>query len=387
MIFQRLFVKLSHGWEGKRCPTLDPPPYGAPGTFPVTHRFSTIPTLSRALVDTNVLLGAALIEDGIARRAVRSVQSLGHAVYCDEISYGEAVRRLERARRHLGLPYDPVVVFEHLVYRLGILFVPPGDPIIPTSIHRHDRHIPRAAGQFATWVMTDDIELQIALTAAGFEARNSFEVLQAAAENGSSPATAPPLPARIGPAAPKAAKGWVMAWVTPGPWASGHPSGHRTVVDLPGFGHVYYDTDTAAWKAEVPFASQTLSAPFPLQPDIPVAVGIGFDGSRVPGKLFVASGAPSSPPNYVSANTQAHVPYCTIADAAIGHTLANDSHWNGQVRRLSAGDRFVSKKLWKHLVSVEDIAPHPELDVLDKTLVVIGNLSEWGQVAARRAEL
>jgi hypothetical protein len=337
--------------------------------------------------DTNVLLSTTLIEDGIARRAVRSVQSLGHAVYCDEISYGEAIRRLERAHHRLGLTYDPTVVFENLVYRLGILFVPPGDPIIPTGIHRHDRHIPRAAGQFATWVMTDDVELQMALTAAGFEARNSFEVLQAATQSGASPATAPPLPARIARAAPKAAKGWVMAWVTPGLWASRRPSGQRTVVDLPGFGQVYYDTATAAWKAEFAFASQTLSVPFPLQPDIPVAVGIGFDGSRVPGKLFVAAGAPSSPPKYVSADTQAQVPYCTIAGATIGHTLVNDCHWNGYVRRLSAGDRFVSKKLWKRLVSIEDITPHPELDVLDRTLVAIGNLSAGGQVAARTAEL
>lgn len=350
----------------------------------MAHGFSTLP-LARVLIDTNVLLGTVFIEDGIARRAVRSVQSLGHIVYCDEISYGEAIHRLDQARRRLALTYDPIALFERLVCQLGILFVPPADPIIPTGIHRHDRHIPRAAGEFATWVMTDDVELQLALTAAGFEAKNSFEVLEAARQRGAPPATEPSLPARTPAAPPGPVKGWVMAWVTPGPWAGGPPSGHRTVVDIPGFGRVSYNTNTTAWEAEFRFAAQILSAPSQLQPDVPVAVGIGFDGSRVPGKLFVAAGAPGSPPVYAPADTQAHVPYCTIADATIGHTLANDCHWNGYIRRLSMGDRFVSRMLWKRLVSVQDITPHPQLDVLNKALVAIGNLS--GRCAARTAEL
>jgi hypothetical protein len=221
----------------------------------VAHGFSTLP-LARVLIDTNVLLGTVFIEDGIARRAVRSVQSLGHIVYCDEISYGEAIHRLDQARRRLALTYDPIALFERLVCQLGILFVPPADPIIPTGIHRHDRHIPRAAGEFATWVMTDDVELQLALTAAGFEAKNSFEVLEAARQRGAPPATEPSLPARTPAAPPGPVKGWVMAWVTPGPWAGGPPSGHRTVVDIPGFGRVSYNTNTTAWEAEFRFAAQ-----------------------------------------------------------------------------------------------------------------------------------
>jgi hypothetical protein len=36
---------------------------------------------------------------------------------------------------------------------------------------------------------------------------------------------------------------------------------------------------------------------------------------------------------------------------------------------------------------MQDIVPHPQLDILDKALLAIGRLSGFGIVAARMAEL
>jgi hypothetical protein len=309
----------------------------------MSHRFSDIPAFNRVLIDTNVLLSAVLIEDSVARRAVDALRSLGHSVICEEMSHLEAARRLEQAHRRLRLPYDPNAVFDHLIQHLGALFLPPGDPAIPTGIRKHDRHIPRAAADFGTWVMTDDVELQIALTTAGFEARNSYETMLAAATAGVASAGSAPLPPRIPANAPGPARGWVMAWVTPGGWAGGVPSGYHTVIDIPNFARIFYDTSAARWRAEFRFAAKTLDAPIVLHPDVPVAVSIGFDGLRVPGKLCVAAGSPSGSRVYERNNTLSNIPVYGLQGASLGHTVANDSYWDGNIRRLSTGDRFISR--------------------------------------------
>jgi len=355
----------------------------------MAHRFSTIPENHRVLIDTNVLLNAVFIEDGIARRAIEAVRALGHTVYCDEISHFEATRRLAQARNRLRLAYDPNAAFAALSPQIGIIFLAPGDPAIPTGIHRHDRHIARAAMGYATWVMTDDLDLQIALTEAGFEARNSFEVLQAAFEAGAAIARNPPLPGRVPRPQPGPAKGWFLAWVTPGGWAGGLPSGNHTVVDIPAFARLLYDTEASVWRAEMHQSGPILSVAATVQPDKPEAIGFGFDNSRVPTRFFIGAGSPGGERRYERIRSLVNgVPPFTLGGAALGHSLSNVDHWNGYIRRISSGNRFISKSLWTRLTSVQDLAPHPQLDVLDAALVVVGNLiSSLGTVAARAREL
>ena len=343
-----------------------------------------LPQNKRVLIDANVLLNASFVEDCIARQALDGLKANSYSLLCDEITYAEAIATLDGLRNRLV--YDPRPIFETALRSLGVMFVPPGDPNTPSPTRRHDRHIPRAASDHSTWIITDDLELYLDLRSAGYEVRNSFEL-----QFDFPTVSKVHAPARI-KALSYSRKSWTMLWLTPGGWAQGppHPSKY-TACHLPPFVWLHYDALTKEWVAKFEFCKLTIHTPFALTADVPVAVAVVLDASRTPGKLVLCVGSPAGGRQYRSTIFSGIMPprpnAFTLGHLSDSHENENSWHWNGSIRTLQTGDRFISSRMWKLLCSTQDMMLHPQLDILTPALLVLNNLVHRQVTAARMSEL
>ena len=131
----------------------------------------------RALIDSNVLLQAAFVADGLALRAVRAAAELGYSICIDEQSWSDAIRVLTSKASTLGLAYDPVAVIDGFAKRSAVLFLPPSPPRTIKGVNPADRHLASAALDHGAWVLTEDAPLVVELSRIGVEARFSWDVL------------------------------------------------------------------------------------------------------------------------------------------------------------------------------------------------------------------
>jgi len=342
------------------------------------------------LLDANVLLNAAFVEDCIASVALLRLHEAGYSLLVEEVTFAEANRTVHRMGGDLGIHYDPGRILASYVRHAGIVFVPPGTVTAQTLIRKHDSHIPRAASGFDCWVLTDDTELYLRLGEAGYDVRSSFEAYMAlVGENG-----AQPLPPRIQPLG-DSGMGYVIAWITPSGWWNCATGKKFTAFERASMAWVYFDDARHFWIAECNFAHCEVTIPYKFKSDRPLAVLLTFDQTVTPPKIGFGVGGPEVGSTYetaFSATTGLLVSSLFVKDEfSIGHAGARDGgaghQLNGYMRSFCTGNRFLSRRLWKLLCSAEGLTPHPQLDILEPALVVIERLRGQSVQTARMAEL
>ncbi len=134
----------------------------------------------RALPDTNVFLDAAFVADGLARKAIAALNSLGTLIILSDGVEREATGRLEHLRYQIGLSFDPVALFTRYLETIPLERVPPADPSLGCGVNRSDQHVVAAARQFDTWIMTGDAPLIMEAQKLGLKARFPWDVIMEA---------------------------------------------------------------------------------------------------------------------------------------------------------------------------------------------------------------
>lgn len=136
----------------------------------------------RALPDTNVFLDAAFVADGLARKAIASLTSLGTTIILSDSVESEAVTKLQQLKGRLDLHFDPVEIFKNYLATIPLLRVPPADPSLGRGVNRSDQHVVAAARQHGTWILTGDVPLIIEAQKAGVFGRLPWDVCLELAE-------------------------------------------------------------------------------------------------------------------------------------------------------------------------------------------------------------
>ena len=134
---------------------------------------------NRALLDTMMLLNAAFIQDGIARKAIHALTEMGFSACCDDTSWSAAIRILGSRRIALDLTYDPIPIFVDYARGSNIVHLPPSPIDQVASVNPADQHLANAARDRIAWVLTEDAPLIKQLMAANIEVRNTWDVLYA----------------------------------------------------------------------------------------------------------------------------------------------------------------------------------------------------------------
>src|SRR5258708_40040280 len=98
------------------------------------HPLTPLPT--RVIADSNVLLDATFVRNGLARRAMDVLGQLGQTIIVDEMIEREALVILDRLQRDLCLTFNPKEFFDDNIRRLRALHVPPADPNLGMGVNR-----------------------------------------------------------------------------------------------------------------------------------------------------------------------------------------------------------------------------------------------------------
>ncbi len=133
------------------------------------HELERLPR--RVLIDTNVLLNASFLREGLARRSLGLLKDAGYMVLVEEQSWQDAKRVLRGLATTSPLAFDPVDHLEAFLKEVGIISVPQSPTVHVPGVNRSDRHLARAAKDRDAWVLTDDAPLVAELTKTSIEAR------------------------------------------------------------------------------------------------------------------------------------------------------------------------------------------------------------------------
>jgi hypothetical protein len=149
----------------------------------VYHSLADLP--QRVVPDCNVLLDAAFVVDGSARKSIDALATLGQSLLIEEMIQREAVRILSDLGTSLGLTFDPLSHFNSFLSSKPAMFVPPAPPLLGTGVNRADQHVAAAARHYNSWILTGDTPLAVEAEKVGLQARFPWDViLELAAQQG-----------------------------------------------------------------------------------------------------------------------------------------------------------------------------------------------------------
>lgn len=324
----------------------------------------------RVLFDSMVLLNAAFVRDGVARRAVGALLSMGYSLCVDDTSWMDSCRVLAEKRASLGLAYDPMPVFEQYSIVNRMVHLPPSPTIPNSSVNRSDRHLLNAATDRNAWVLTEDAPLIHQLIGSGVEVRNTWDVLYEALAGEDPPLN---FVGRITPLS--RTEGYIFGRIVTGGWAARRGDGKYTICDIENVGQLYYDNSAGAW---VIYLRNGLSVSLNCdlaQDEIWVVCASyrlpSTSGSR--GNVTIRSAGPTGTRKNADATTLKSLPMSErIGQVSLGHSVSGSDHFNGHIRAVVTGANVISRDLWLAISSIPEGAPNPfSANVLDRALLNI----------------
>ncbi len=312
---------------------------------------------TRVLIDTNVLLDAAFVSNGVARRSLALLGQLGYSPVIDEMIELEAIRILEKYRKSFYPAFDLAKVLSDHISVAGILRLPPAKPISNTSVKAHDVHVVSAAGQYGAWVLTGDVALNVQLRADGIQARLPFDVIMEAATAGGAD---PSLDDIIRVVAPTRESGMFFGRVIAGNWAGMSSVGNFTVCDMENVGRLFYDTQTGEWAFEMPIGvSVRVKCPLKNGEQWAVCGSYKLPGAGKRGNLFVRAGQYPSTVFSERIGTLKNIATSSPGVTNIGCSVNNQDHWNGHLWSVVIGPQGMGTDTWKEIIAIPEGAPNP----------------------------
>jgi len=198
------------------------------------HSLTDLPT--RVVPDCNVLLDAAFVAGGSARKSIDLLGALGHSILVDEMIQCEAVRILMDLTTRLGFTFDPLSRFDEFLRSKPAMFVPPAPPVLGKGVNRADKHVAAAARHYDAWILTGDTTLAVEAEKIGLHARFPWDViLEFAAQQG----TLNDLSNFVRFVPPTRQQGLIFGRLIPGEWAGMKGVGEFTVCDIENIGRVF----------------------------------------------------------------------------------------------------------------------------------------------------
>lgn len=329
---------------------------------------------TRVLIDTNVLLDAAFVTNGAARRSLTLLSQLGYSPVIDEMIELEAIRILEKYRKFFYPAFDLAKVLSDCISVAGILRLPPAKHISNTSVKPHDIHVVSAAAQYGAWVLTGDLALNVQLRADGIQARLPFDVImEAATADGADPG----LDDIVRIVAPTRQSGMLFGSVIAGNWAGMSSVGSFTVCDMENVGRIFYDTQTQEWAFEMPIGvSVRVECPLQKGEQWAVCGSYKLPGAGKRGRLLIRAGQYPSTIFSESISTQKNIASSSPGVTNIGSSVSNQDYWNGHLRSVVIGPQGMSTDTWKKIIAIPEGAPNPyDSDALSRVLERAGSLN------------
>lgn len=328
----------------------------------------------RVLIDTNVLLDAAFVTNGAARRSLALLNQLGYSPVIDEMIEREAICILEKFGKSFFPAFNFSKVLSDHISVADVLRLPPSKPISNTSVKSHDVHVVSAANKYGAWVLTGDLELVVQLLTDGFQARLPFDVIMEAA---TADGTDPSLEDIIRVVAPTRQSGMLFGRVIAGGWAGRNSIGKFTVCDMEKVGRVFYDTQSEEWVFEMPIGV-SVRAKCSIQNGEQWAVcgSYRFPSAGKGGNLFIRAGQYPSKIFSARKSTLKSIASSSPGTTNIGSSVKNQDHWNGYLRSVVIGPQGMSKDTWKAIVAIPEGAPNPyDSNALSRVLGLAGALN------------
>ena len=312
---------------------------------------------TRVLIDTNVLLDAAFVTDGAARRSLALLGQLGYFPVIDEMIELEAIRILNKYRKLFSLTFDVMEILSDFICFARILRLPPAKPISNTSVKSHDIHVVSAATQYDAWVLTGDLDLIVRLRADGKQPRLPFDVIMEASTTGGSGTSLDDI---IRVVSPTRQSGMLFGRVMPGDWAGMGSVGSFTVCDMKNVGRLFYDTQSEEWVFEMPIkVSVRIKCPIQKGEQWAVCGSYKLPGAGKSGELFIRAGQYPSTIFMNSEPTLKSIESSSPGVTNFGSSVNSQDYWNGHLQSVVIGPQGMGTDTWKNIIAIPGGAPNP----------------------------
>lgn len=338
---------------------------------------------NKVIVDTNVLLDAAFVSDGLARKSIIALQRLGLSLLLSEGVANEGADKLEFFAKQLELDFAPIDYWIRYLNSIALERIPSVDPVLGFGVNKSDQHVAAVARQHHAWILTGDAPLVMEAQKLGLSARFPWDVLmECALQEGRYEDIGNFI--RVVPPGDRC--GLIFARVLPGAWSGLKDVGRFTVCDIENVGRIYYDTQSSEWKFDLQ-TRNSVSLKWILASDRPTIVcgTYSFNETSSGGvlRLRASDGAQRNQANKekIERPLTGNAP----GSMSFGHTVGREDYWNGYLRSIVIGPQGVSDKTWKALTSIPEAAPNPyDADGLRRSLRLLNRLiqADEGQIAA-----
>jgi hypothetical protein len=350
------FVETSRGFSSKRVVGR-----GALGAFNMTYTAPASPLDGlpmRAVIDTNVLLDAALIVDGFGSKALAALNNAKIALYVDDIAYRDAVRILHRHQHQ-----SSILQLERLIVdcclRHSILSSPPGDQLDTPHVKRHDQHLARAAINLDAFVVTDDAPLRHQLYRSSIPACMSREL--AILAYGEEP---PPIPFLVGGLNLGSRASFIFARCSSSPTILDDGRVEATLWEGTDVGRFFYDTRRSAFAFESKWAPE-VNLPFPMTPGRPIILSTSFDFRLSKATIGLRAEyfdvvQPSRTPMREARQFRTRPAFrFGQGGMTVGNSIQRGNGWPGQIEVMTWGPGKLGSDAWQTYRTVEGTAPNP----------------------------
>lgn len=321
----------------------------------------------RVILDTNVLLDAAFVEDGVARRAVALLNTLEFSPVIDDMIEREATKILQRYTIQLALTFDAGQVLDRFIRDFHILRLPPAPPLPAPKVNRKDQHIARAAQHYGGWVLSGDVELVVQCEASRIPARFPWDVImeKAVAKGGELK-----LDQVIRVVPPSRERGVIFGRVIPGGWAATNSVGQFTMCDVENVGRVFYDTHTQEWAFEMAIGiTARVKSPLKKEEVWAVCGSYQLPGSFKRGSVTIRAGRDALTRHTKREPTMKQITSLSVGQMSFGHSVRGHDYWNGPLRAIVVGPQGMSDDSWKAITATPEGAPNPyDANALERVL-------------------
>lgn len=331
--------------------------------------------------DANVLLDAAFVRDGIARKALHSLGSLGFTLVICESIEDEAFSVLRKLSFSLALKYDPAILFKEYLMNLPKIIVLKAPVSGFLQVNKKDKHVVAAAYYNKGWILTGDTPLLIEAEEYKILGRTPQDVqMEYAKRNG----VYEQVNLIIRTSKPTNKSCSIFARVLPGQWYRGSLHGRFTICEIGDYCRLYYDLESKSWIFRLSCGEET-RLHYPILSDDEIIVCSIYDGIKRNIKIKIVQGK-------INSDSSTSTIKQTVTNEQIGAITIfsrNDGsdHWNGYLRTLVVSPNLIKQETWKALIKIPYSAPNPyDSNALEETLRLINATAYFGLVKVEPIE-
>ena len=320
------------------------------------------------VVDANILLDAAFVRDGAARRALFGLTRLGYTPIIDASIEFEARRILGKYNQKYCPNLDLFPVLIDTISTVPILSVPRAPNVTSKTVNRHDIHILGAALEYSAWVLTGDLDLHLELAPHCIDTRVPQDVIMSAA-------TSLTIEQLIRIVAPTRESGMLFGRGSAQYWPESTSTDQFTLCEVGNVGRLYYDNGTKEWAFDMAMGeSVRLKCDMANNETWSACGTYRLPGNGETGRITVMAGKYPDSIRRQSIQTEKVITADTVGSSSFGHSISGNNHWNGHLQAIVVGPQGVSKDSWRKIVSIQHGAPNPyDSGMLERVFQSIGS--------------